>query len=104
MGGVHIFRPLEIVWEETSMTLMAALLVYDVCCPESTANPSTSLPHPLCNMRSTSCHGGLWRCPYTYGSMGVFAVLAFIANKYPLQVVTALSVVASLAQYIALGT
>jgi len=104
MGGLHIFRPLEVVFEETSMTLMAAILVYDVCCPESTANPSTPLPHPLCNMRSTSCHGGLWRCPYTYSSMGTLALPFSIMKKFPVAVAAAVGVIGSTAQFVATGT
>jgi hypothetical protein len=104
LGGWFVFKPLEVMWEETSMTLMAALLIYDVCCSESTANPSTALPHPLCNMRSTSCHGGMWRCPYAMSSMGAPCVLAFVMDRFPLRLAAVLLVLFSMCQYMAIGS
>jgi len=76
-GGMHVFRPMEVVYEELSMSLMAALLVHDLKNPQSAAQPSQALAHPLCLFQATSAHFGVWRCPYSIGSMGIPSFLLY---------------------------
>jgi len=55
--GAEIFAP------ETTNALMGVLLVHDLCCESSVANPDTPLANPLELFMSGANHGGLWRSP-----------------------------------------
>merc|ERR1719343_259692 len=68
-GGMHIFRPMEVVYQELSLSVMGALLLHDLFNPDSAAQPSTALRHPLCLFQATGFHGGIWRCPYAIGTI-----------------------------------
>lgn len=103
-GGMHIFRPMEVFYEELALTAMAALLVYDVRCPASSANPATRLPHPMCLFERTSFHGGLWRCPYGIATIGIPSALTHYASTLMPQIVFGVAAVACMVQYVALGT
>ncbi|MBR7744199.1 hypothetical protein KC207_12970 [Phycicoccus sp. BSK3Z-2] len=62
--GVEVFEP------GTANTLMAALLVHDLC-----ARPPAQ-DHPWQDEAQAAAHGGLWRCAYAPGSaLGLAAVL-----------------------------
>merc|ERR1712066_332593 len=81
IGGMHIFKPVEVVFQELSMTAMAALLIHDLKNPSSAAQPSTKLDHPLCLLQKTSFNGGFWRCPYSMTTITVpSAVFYFLSN------------------------
>merc|ERR1719343_1384466 len=68
-GGMHIFRPMEVVYQELSLSVMGALLIHDLRNPQSAAQPSTPLAHPLCLFQATGFHGGIWRCAYTISTI-----------------------------------
>ena len=55
--GAEIFAP------ETTNALMGALLVHDLYCESSVANPDTPLANPLELFMTGANHGGLWRSP-----------------------------------------
>jgi hypothetical protein len=57
--GVEVFAP------DTSHTLMAALLVHDLRCPDAAADPAVTLDHPLDLFVEGAAHGGLWRVPWS---------------------------------------
>ena len=62
--GVEVFEP------GTANTLMAAMLVHDLC-----ARPPAK-DHPWQDEAQAAAHGGLWRCAYAPGSaLGLAAVL-----------------------------
>jgi len=61
--GIEVFEP------ATSNTLMAALLVYDLCAQR----PATQ--HPWQDEAFAAAHGGLWRQPYSPRSVLGIAVL-----------------------------
>merc|ERR1712151_685327 len=82
IGGMHIFKPVEVMFQELSMTVMAALLIHDLRNPASAAQPSTKLDHPLCLLQKTSFHGGLWRCPYTMTSIAIPSAIQFYVVHY----------------------
>jgi hypothetical protein len=68
--GVEVFEP------ATSNTLMAALLVHDVCAAPS---PRT---HPWQDEADCAAHGGLWRQPYAPRSaLGIAVLLGFGAAR-----------------------
>lgn len=74
--GVEVFEP------ATSTTLMAALLVHDLRNPDSAANPSVPLDHPLDLFIEGANHGGLWRLAYAPRSvLGVAAVLGMFESR-----------------------
>jgi len=75
LDGYKLFPPLRAFSPKVCANLMAGLLIYDLCCPESTANPSTSIGHPLAFFESTAVHGGLFRCPYDPGSISKAAFI-----------------------------
>ena len=54
--GVEVFEP------ETSATLMAALLVHDLCAPDAPARPGRD--DALAVLGRTAAHGGLFRLPW----------------------------------------
>ena len=56
--GLEVFHP------ETASTLMATLLVHDLCNPVSPANPASYLAHPDDQLMHAAAHAGLWRTPY----------------------------------------
>ena len=74
--GVEVFDP------STSNTLMAAMLVHDLCDPGSVANPAVPLSHPLELLWSGANHGGLWRTPYAPRSvLGLAVVLGMVQRS-----------------------
>jgi hypothetical protein len=69
--GVEAFAP------ATTRTLMAALLVYDLC-----AGDVAPRPHPWQDEAHSAAHGGLWRIPYTPRSaLPVAAVIGYPASR-----------------------
>merc|ERR1712232_661764 len=104
IGGMHIFKPVEVVFQELSMTAMAALLIHDLKNPKSAAQPSTKLDHPLCLLQKTSFNGGFWRCPYSMTTITIpSAIHYFIVNYWPVVVAT-FAILCSIARYAATGT
>jgi hypothetical protein len=104
IGGMHIFKPVEVVFQELSMTVMAALLIHDVKNPASAAQPSTKLQHPLCLLQKTSFNGGFWRCPYSMTTITIpSAIHYFLFNYWPVLVI-AFTTLFSTTRYAATGT
>jgi hypothetical protein len=69
--GVETFDP------ATTRTLMAALLVHDLC-----AGPGSPRAHPWQDEAHAAAHGGLWRIPYAPRSaLPVAAVLGYPASR-----------------------
>eukprot|EP00928_Gymnodinium_smaydae_P032552 TRINITY_DN23544_c0_g3_i3.p1 TRINITY_DN23544_c0_g3~~TRINITY_DN23544_c0_g3_i3.p1 ORF type:complete len:779 (+),score=181.98 TRINITY_DN23544_c0_g3_i3:83-2419(+) len=103
-GGMHIFKPMEVVYQELAMTCMAALLIFDLRSPTSAAKASTKLPHPLCLFERTSFHGGIARCPYSIATIGIPSAVKYYLTTFWVQIL--LGVVASLVlvQYVVTGT
>merc|ERR1719277_1244691 len=103
-GGMHIFRPMEVAYQELSLSLMGALLIHDLRNPTSAASPSTALPHPLCLFQATGFHGGIWRCPYSITSIGVPSAIKYSLTVFRLQILAALAASATVVQYGASGS
>jgi hypothetical protein len=69
--GVETFGP------ATTRTLMAALLVHDLC-----AGAAAARAHPWQDEAHAAAHGGLWRIPYAPRSaLPVAAVLGYPASR-----------------------
>lgn len=85
--GMHHFQPMEVFYQETSGAVMGALLVNDLRNENSAANPKTPLKNPMQLFAATSFHGGPWRTPYTFGTIGipagaVYLFVTFVIGGY----------------------
>lgn len=96
-GGMHLFRPLEVAYEELSASLCAALLVHDIKAPRK------ELQHPLQLFQTTSAHFGVWRCPYSITSIGVPSVLSYAATAFWPHLSAAMAVAAVMTRYLLTG-
>lgn len=103
-GGMHIFKPMEVAYQELSLSLMGALLIHDLRNPKSAANPKTQLAHPLCLFQATSFHGGIWQCPYTIGTIGIPCAIRYYLAVFWLHIICGVLVSAVLVQYAVFGT
>eukprot|EP00443_Scrippsiella_acuminata_P070174 CAMPEP_0115544248 /NCGR_PEP_ID=MMETSP0271-20121206/91992_1 /TAXON_ID=71861 /ORGANISM="Scrippsiella trochoidea, Strain CCMP3099" /LENGTH=739 /DNA_ID=CAMNT_0002977561 /DNA_START=1 /DNA_END=2220 /DNA_ORIENTATION=- len=104
LGGMHIFRPMEVAYQELSLSVMGALLIHDIRNPRSAAQPSTPLHHPLCLFQATGFHGGMWRCPYTPESIAVPSVVVYYLSTLWPQLIAAGAGAAAVVQYGLCGT
>ena len=73
--GMHLFKPMEVFYQETSNSVMAALLIYDINSRDSAAHPETKLANPLSLFAANGFHGGMWRCGYKFTTIGKPAAL-----------------------------
>ncbi len=55
-GGMHLFKPMEVMMQETSNAVMGALLIHDVSNKNGAAFPDFQLKNPLELFK----HGGAW--------------------------------------------
>ena len=74
--GLEVFDP------ETASTLMATLLVHDLCNPTSPANPAVDLAHPDDQLMHAAAHAGLWRTAYAPRSVLPLAVLLGLPRTF----------------------
>jgi len=103
IGGMHIFKPVEVMYQELSMTVMAALLIHDLKNPASAGQPSSKLGHPLCLLQKTSFNGGFWRCPYSMTTIAVpSAAYSFFWKFWPVLVVVCFALYSTV-DYVATG-
>lgn len=77
------FPAVEIFDQETSNPVMAALLLADLKNPKAVANPKVTLRNPQEMFAHNAIHGGAWRMPYKFNTVGEVAVLIhFIKVKW----------------------
>mmetsp|Transcript_14038 Transcript_14038/g.17038 ORF Transcript_14038/g.17038 Transcript_14038/m.17038 type:complete len:137 (+) Transcript_14038:1-411(+) len=69
-GLKYKFPPLTYYEPQWASDCMAALLIFDLCNPNSTANPKVKLENPMDFLVSNGVHSGLWRSPYATESIG----------------------------------
>jgi len=78
-GGMPYFKPYEIFQADTTNSLMAAQLIYDVTNPNAGGNPKNrakfNIRTPLEIFRLCSYHGGVWRSAYKVDSIGEVSVI-----------------------------
>eukprot|EP00405_Crypthecodinium_cohnii_P017928 CAMPEP_0206462206 /NCGR_PEP_ID=MMETSP0324_2-20121206/25847_1 /ASSEMBLY_ACC=CAM_ASM_000836 /TAXON_ID=2866 /ORGANISM="Crypthecodinium cohnii, Strain Seligo" /LENGTH=771 /DNA_ID=CAMNT_0053934331 /DNA_START=52 /DNA_END=2367 /DNA_ORIENTATION=+ len=103
-GGMHMFKPMEVAYEELSMSMMGALLIHDVRNPKSASHASNALDNPLCISAATSFHGGVWRCPYTVSTIGVPSAVRYYLVTFWHAILVGLLLTAATVQYVAFGT
>jgi len=80
--GLPSIKPMEITYQETSNAVMAALLIRDVRDPTSASNPKTPLQNPLSLMTDAAWHGGAWRAPWKFQSLGGPALLGYVTYAF----------------------
>jgi hypothetical protein len=81
-NGMPNMKPMEITYQETSNSVMAALLIRDVRDTSAAANPKTKLPNPLCLFGEAAWHGGCWRTGYKFDSLGAPSTASFVASAF----------------------
>uniref|UniRef100_A0A7S0MV08 Uncharacterized protein n=1 Tax=Pyramimonas obovata TaxID=1411642 RepID=A0A7S0MV08_9CHLO len=74
MNGMETFEPLKPFEGATASSTMAVLLVHDMGVPQS-AEKALRHRHPMQLFECGGVHGGLWRCPYTFDSLGTASYL-----------------------------
>ena len=96
-GGMHYFKPMEVMYPETSNALMGALLMHDIS-PKCTgpASPAIKLGNPMELFSRQGIHGGLWRVGYALNSTANTTVLAFLLVNYLFRVVFILGLLSGL--------
>mmetsp|Transcript_19842 Transcript_19842/g.35913 ORF Transcript_19842/g.35913 Transcript_19842/m.35913 type:complete len:785 (+) Transcript_19842:47-2401(+) len=80
--GMSYFRPMEITYQETSNSVMAALLIRDLRDPTSLSHPTTPRRNPLCLFSEGSFHGGCWRGAWKFASVGAPAVVGYVFSAF----------------------
>jgi len=78
--GMRAFPPLNYFEPNTAKSIMAYLMIYDMCSDVSAANPKIPLKNPMEIFASLGCHAGLWRAPYTAESISKTAYLMDLFN------------------------
>jgi len=103
-GGMHIFEPMEVVYQELSLSLMGALLIHDLRNDKAMAQPKTELEHPLCLFEANGAHFGVWRCPYSIVTIGIPSAITYYLSTFWLSILLALAVLGACIQYACIGT
>ena len=74
-GGMHHFKPMEVMYQETSLAVMGTLLLNDLLNIQSASNPNSKLSKTFINPYQLfsfgSFHGGVWRCSYKINDIGI---------------------------------
>lgn len=81
-GGMHHFKPMEVMYQETSNAVMGALLIHDVSNKAGVSHPSTTLTSQLELFKSGAFHGGIWRMGHLMESLAYPAVISYVLQTY----------------------
>jgi hypothetical protein len=92
-GGFQFFPPMEVSYQEISNAVMGALLIHDICNPDSKAQPKTDIGNPINLFKFGAFHGGIWRGAYKIGSIGEVAALLHYLRTYGLPICLTVSAV-----------
>mmetsp|Transcript_61557 Transcript_61557/g.169183 ORF Transcript_61557/g.169183 Transcript_61557/m.169183 type:complete len:618 (+) Transcript_61557:563-2416(+) len=85
-GGMHLFEPIEVMYQETSNAVMGALLIHDIRNTKAYSYPAFKLNNPLQLFEHGSFHGGVWRCAFKISSIGEMSAVAYYLKTYSLQI------------------
>jgi hypothetical protein len=102
-GGMHHFKPMEVMYQGTSNAVMGALLIHDIQNKESHANPTTQLQNPMELFKYGSFHGGIWRTGYALDSTSVVCVLAYLTTNHWFSVSAGMGAFMSFMYYVVTG-
>ena len=80
-GGMHHFKPMEVMYQETSLAVMGSLLLNDLINKECISNPNSNAAKNMVNpyqlFSYNSFHGGVWRCAYKINDIGIPSALSY---------------------------
>jgi len=102
-GGMHVFKPMEIFYQEVSNAVMGMLMIYDISSKDSPANPTFKLDNPQLLFAQNAFHGGAMRCLYKFTSVGEMAALVCYAKMYSTAIFVVSGVLAAAAAAHATG-
>jgi hypothetical protein len=102
-GGMHHFKPMEVMYAETSNAVMGALLVHDVRNPAAPARAGAKLENPLHIFKNGGFHGGTWRCGFKMGSIGEASAVIYYLGTYGAAISAVLAVAVALGVWVATG-
>jgi len=92
--GFKYFRPMEIMYQETSNAVMGALLIHDVRAPNAkTKKQMSQFTNPQELFSIGGFHGGVWRSAYNINSFGTYAAVFYYAKTYSVHLIGGLAVV-----------
>lgn len=82
--GMHLFKCMEVFFQETSSAVMLALLINDIRNDKSVSHVAAfkdmKLKNPFRLFEINSFNGGVWRCPYKMGTIGIPSALYYYLN------------------------
>lgn len=90
--GLYLFKPMEVMMQETSVAVMGLTLIHDVCNPQGKAKAAYPLTNPLELFSLQAFHGGTVRGAYQLDSIGPPSYLWGVLLLNKPQVAAALSV------------
>jgi hypothetical protein len=97
---MHHFKPMEVMYQETSNAVMGALLIHDIRNPKSFAHPETPLTSPLQLFAGGAFHGGVWRIAYKMNSIGEVAALTYYLKTFRPHLLAGLAGVAGFVSFV----
>ena len=98
-GGMYLFPPMEVMMQDTSNSVMAALLIHDIRNKKSVSYPSTKLSNPLLLFTSGSFHGGIWRMAWKMTTIGTVSALSYVLKMAALPLVASTAAISGAVAY-----
>jgi len=103
-GGMHLFKPMEVMYAETSNAVMGALLIHDVRNPNAPCRGGSKLiGNPLQLFQYGGFHGGTWRCGYKMGSIGELSAVSYYLKTYALPITSSVVMLSSVMVWLVTG-
>ena len=102
-GGMHLFKPFEVMYQQTSNAVMGALLIHDISNKKAWAFPQYKLANPLQLFEHGSFHGGVWRSGFKIASIGEISAMIYWMAIYGPQIGAALATVSGVTIWVLTG-
>uniref|UniRef100_A0A7S2AMZ6 very-long-chain (3R)-3-hydroxyacyl-CoA dehydratase n=1 Tax=Octactis speculum TaxID=3111310 RepID=A0A7S2AMZ6_9STRA len=102
-GGMHLFKPMEVMYQETSNAVMGALLIHDIRNEKAWSHASYKLTNPLQVFQHGSFHGGVWRSAYKITSFGEMSAVAYYLKTYGFFLSAGVVALSGVATWVATG-
>ena len=104
--GMFLFKPIEIMFQETSGPVMNALLLHDLRNPQSAAQggSASEYPHPMHLFTAGSFHGGVWRMAFKMNSIAEVSAVCGYAQMHGASAVAAAAIITGLTRYVLYGS
>lgn len=108
-GGLHLFKSMEVFYQETSSAVMLALLINDIMNEKGISRianfRASGYLNPFRLFEVNGFHGGVWRSPYKMGTVGIPSALFYYLQlpSVKLGVVTAVVTIYGTTNYVLHG-